>query len=168
MNSYLLISILRFTVLFLAQVWLFNNIEFWGFLNPFVYTLYVLLYPVNANKSFLLISSFFMGLLMDMFFNTGGVHTTATLVLAYIRPTLFRFAYGVSYEYNTIKITDKFTSETFVLVLLSVGIHHFILYNLEIFKIAMLWDILWKSLANIVLTTTTVILILLFLKPTKR
>lgn len=168
MNSYLLISILRFTVLFLAQVWLFNNIEFWGFLNPFVYILYVLLYPVNANKSFLLISSFFMGLLMDMFFNTGGVHTTATLVLAYIRPTLFRFAYGVSYEYNTIKITDKFTSETFVLVLLSVGIHHFILYNLEIFKIAMLWDILWKSLANIVLTTTTVILILLFLKPTKR
>ncbi len=168
MNSYLLISILRFTVLFLAQVWLFNNIEFWGFLNPFVYILYVLLYPVNANKSFLLISSFFMGLLMDMFFNTGGVHTTATLVLAYIRPTLFRFAYGVSYEYNTIKITDKFTSETFILVLLSVGIHHFILYNLEIFKIALLWDILWKSIANIVLTTTTVILILLFLKPTKR
>ncbi len=109
-----------------------------------------------------------MGLLMDMFFNTGGVHTTATLVLAYIRPTLFRFAYGVSYEYNTIKITDKFTSETFILVLLSVGIHHFILYNLEIFKIALLWDILWKSIANIVLTTTTVILILLFLKPTKR
>ncbi len=168
MNSYLLISILRFTVLFLAQVWLFNNIEFWGFLNPFVYILYVLLYPVNANKSFLLISSFFMGLLMDMFFNTGGVHTTATLVLAYIRPTLFRFAYGVSYEYNTIKITDKFTSETFILVLLSVGIHHFILYNLEIFKIALLWDILWKSIANIVLTTTTVILILLFLKSTKR
>jgi hypothetical protein len=74
----------------------------------------------------------------------------------------------VSYEYNTIKITDKFTSETFILVLLSVGIHHFILYNLEIFKIALLWDILWKSIANIVLTTTTVILILLFLKPTKR
>ncbi len=168
MNSYLLISILRFTVLFFAQVWLFNNIEFWGFLNPFVYILYVLLYPVNANKSFLLISSFFMGLLIDMFFNTGGIHTTATLLLAYIRPTLFRFAYGVSYEYNTIKITNKFTSETFILVLLSVSIHHFILYILEIFKITLLWDILWKSIANIVFTTTTLILILLFLKPTKR
>src|SRR4030042_1448311 len=53
-GKYLLIFIL----LILAQVLVFNNIEFSGFMNPYIYVLFVLLLPFNTPKLVQLLSSF--------------------------------------------------------------------------------------------------------------
>jgi hypothetical protein len=50
MNSALLTNIARFILLLLAQVLIFNRIDFLGFINPFPYILFIILYPVNGNK----------------------------------------------------------------------------------------------------------------------
>jgi hypothetical protein len=69
---------------------------------------------------------------MDIFLNSGGTHATACLVLAYVRPSIFKFSFGISYEYQTIKLNDVLTPERFSFILLSVVIHHLILFLLEI------------------------------------
>ena len=61
---------------------------------------------MNGNKSGLVVASFILGLIMDMFSNSGGIHATACLVLAYFRPAIFKFAFGLSYEYQTVKLND--------------------------------------------------------------
>jgi rod shape-determining protein MreD len=96
MNSTVILNISRFVLLLLAQVLLFNQLDLFGFVNPFPYILFIILYPVNGNKTALLVSSFFLGLIMDMFWNSGGVHAASCLILAYIRPSIFKFSFGLS------------------------------------------------------------------------
>ena len=168
MNSALLGNIARFILLLTGQILIFNRIDLFGFINPFPYVLFIILYPVNGNKSGLLVASFFLGLLMDMFWNSGGVHAAACLILAYYRPSIFKFSFGLSYEYQTVKLNDVLTPERFSFILIAVVIHHFILFVLEIFKVSFLWDIIVRTVLSSVFTTLTCIIIIYIIKPTKR
>ncbi len=168
MNSALFVNIFRFLLLQAAQIIIFNNMNFLGYISPFPYILFIILYPVNSNKFGLLMASFFLGLIMDMFSNSGGIHTTACLVLAYYRPYLFRFSFGLSYEYQTVKLNDVLTPERFSFILLSVVIHHFVLFILEAFKVSFVLDVLIRTLLSTVFTIIICIIIIYLIKPNKR
>ena len=167
MNSTLLYNLIRFILLLAVQVLIFNNINFLGFINPFPYLSFIILYPVNGNKNALLLSSFLLGLLMDLFWNSGGIHTTACLTLAYLRPYLFKFSFGLSYEYQTVKILDKLSPERFSFIVLSVILHHFTLFILEIFTLMSIWEIIVRTLVSTIYTTILSILIIYLIKPIK-
>lgn len=168
MNSALFVNIFRFLLLLAVQIIIFNNINFLGYISPFPYMLFIILYPVNGNKSGLLLAGFFLGLIMDMFSNSGGIHTAACLVLAYYRPYLFKFSFGLSYEYQTVKLNDVITPERFSFILLSVLIHHFILFLLEAFKISFILDTLIRTLLSTVFTIIICIIIIYLIKPNRR
>ena len=167
MNNSLLNSI-RFIVFLSLQVLIFNNINLFGYINPYPYVLFIILYPVNSNKSVLLLVSFFLGLLLDIFCDSGGVHTTASIVLAFLRPTLFKFSFGLSYEYQTVKIADKMSPERITLLLLAILIHHFILFYLEYFRLGLLFTILSRTIVSTLFTFTICLLIVYLIKPNKR
>ena len=167
MNNSLLNSI-RFIVFLSLQVLIFNNINLFGYINPYPYVLFIILYPVNSNKSVLLLGSFFLGLMLDIFCDSGGVHTTASIVLAFLRPTLFRFSFGLSYEYQTVKIADKMSPERITLLLLAILIHHFILFYLEYFRLGLLFTILSRTVVSTLFTFTICLLIVYLIKPNKR
>lgn len=168
MNSSFLLNIFRFFAFLALQVLIFNNIDFYGYLNPFIYILFIILYPVNDNKLILLIMSFLLGLTLDAFANSGGIHATAAIIIAYSRPTILKFSFGVSYEYQTIKITDKINSERIVLILLTVFIHHFIIYSLELFGYGLFLDFIPKIILNTLFTSLICVLTLYLIKPNKR
>lgn len=161
-------NIIRFFVLLFLQVLLFNNINLFGFLNPYPYLLFILLYPVNGNRSVLLLTSFLLGLFLDMFLNSGGIHAAASVVLAFIRPSLFRFSFGLSYEYQTIKIADKISSERITFLILSIFIHHLVLFLLEFFRLNLFVDIIWKTVTTTLFTFIISLLIIYLIKPNKR
>jgi len=168
MNSTLLVNIFRFVLLLAVQIIIFNNMNFLGYISPYPYILFIILYPVNGNKSGLLVASFLLGLIMDMFSNSGGIHTTACLVLAYFRPFIFKFSFGLSYEYQTIKLNDVLTPERFSFILLSVVIHHLILFILEAFQFSFILDVLLRTLLSTVFTLLICIIIIYLIKPNKR
>ena len=58
MNSTLIVNFFRFIALLAIQIIVFNNMNFYGYINPFPYILFIILYPVNGNKTGLLASSF--------------------------------------------------------------------------------------------------------------
>jgi len=168
MNSSLLINIFRFIVLVALQVLVFNNIKLFGYLDPFPYVLFIILYPVNSSKSLLLFMSFLLGLTLDMFSDTGGIHATACLILAFIRPSIFKFSFGLSYEYQTIKIADKITYERISFIVFSVFIHHFIIYMLELLRFGLFLDIFLRTILNTIFTTLICILTIYLIKPNRR
>jgi len=163
-----LANIFRFVLFLFLQVILFNNIGLFGYLNPYPYVLFILLFPVNGNKAALIISSFILGLLLDMFANSGGIHATASLILAYIRPSLFKFSFGLSYEYQTVKIAEKITPERITFLLLSIFLHHFALFFLEFFRIGLFFSIVSKTLLTTLFTFTICLLIIYLIKPSRR
>ena len=168
MNSSFFLNIFRFISLFLLQIIIFNNINLFGFVSPFPYVLFIILFPVNGNKSALLISSFFLGLLLDIFSNSGGIHTTASILLAYFRPSIFKFAFGVSYEYQTIKLNDTLTPERFSFLFVAILLHHLVLFILEAFQFSLIFDILLRSITSTALTIIISVIIIYLIKPNKR
>jgi len=83
-------SIIRYTVTFLLlialQLLIFNNIEFSGYVNPYVYVMFILILPVAMPSWILLLLGFLTGFVIDLFSGTMGVDTFATVIAAYVRP----------------------------------------------------------------------------------
>ena len=168
MNSALLVNISRFVLLLAIQIIIFNNMNFLGYISPFPYILFIILYPVNGNKSGLIASSFLLGITLDLFSNSGGIHATACLVLAYLRPSLFKFAFGLSYEDQTIRLNDVVTPQRFTFIFLSVIIHHFTLFILEAFQLSYILDTLITTVLSTTFTIILCIIIIYLIKPNKR
>ena len=77
---------LIFILLILLQVLLFNNIQFSGYVNPYIYIMFILLLPVEIPTWLLLILSFFTGFIIDIVSGTPGMHTSATVLAGFVRP----------------------------------------------------------------------------------
>jgi len=86
--------IVRFIGLLLFQVLILNQLEFGAispYITPLVYILFVLMEPVNVRPWVLMMSAFIMGLCVDVFSNSLGMHASAAVVIAYLRPYLLQF-----------------------------------------------------------------------------
>mgnify|MGYP001411156477 CR=1 FL=1 len=166
MNS--ILNTIRFIVFLLLQVVIFNNILLFGFLNPYPYILFILLFPINGNKFYFLISSFLLGLFLDVFLNSGGVHTMASLLLAYARPFFFKFSFGLNYEYQTIKIAEKFSPERLTFLFTTILYHHLILFSMEFFRWSLFFQIIYRTFLSTLFTLMLSVIIIYLIKPNKR
>ena len=90
MNNSVTLNIGRFILLVLIQALVLNNINFLGYINPYIYILFVILYPINNNRMLFILTSFFLGLTVDLFLDSGGVHAAATTLIAYARPLFLK------------------------------------------------------------------------------
>lgn len=158
MNNSALANTARFIGLVLLQVLILNNINFMGYINPYLYVLFILLYPFNSNQSLFLVLSFFLGLSIDIFEDSGGIHAAACLIAAFVRPNLLRFSFGVSYDHQNIRLSATPFGARLSYILLIVFIHHFILFSLEMFSLSHIILILKKTLFSGIFTVILVIL----------
>jgi len=168
MSSSVIINIFRFILLIALQVVIFREMTLFGLMTPFPYILFIMLYPVNGNKAGLLVASFFLGLSIDIFLNSGGAHAAACVILAYLRPTFFKFSFGVSYEYQTVKINDRLSPERFSFILISIVTHHLILYLLEFFRLGLILEILGRTILSTIFTLIICIITIYLIKPGKQ
>ncbi|MCW9037217.1 rod shape-determining protein MreD [Altibacter sp.] len=160
-NSDILITILRFITLVLLQVLILNHINFMGFVNPYVYVLFILIFPLNGNKSLLIFLSFLLGITIDIFSDSGGVHAAASVFIAFIRPYILKFAFGVSYEYNMVKLNKVPFTERMTYIAVLVLVHHFLLFSLEIFSLSHILLILKSTLFSGIFSTVVILCLLL-------
>ncbi len=136
MINTILRNIIRFIVLVLVQVLVIKNIELGIFINPFIYVLFILLLPFETPKWMLLLIGLFLGLTIDMFYDTIGMHATACVFMSFLRPSVLNwFSPREGYEYGmhpTIQYLGIpwFLSYSAILVFS----HHLILFFVEIFR----------------------------------
>jgi rod shape-determining protein MreD len=153
-------NISNFIFLILIQVLILNHIEFSGFVNPYLYVLFILLLPFETPRWLQLISSFFLGLAIDMFMQTWGLHTFASVFIGYIRPYLLKIvAPRDGYEAGTLPGIKHFGFEWFmkysVIIVLS---HHLVLFYLEAFKFHQFFSTLLRALLSSVFTLILIML----------
>lgn len=161
-NSEILINAFRFIFLVLLQVLVLNHINFLGFVNPYLYILFIIVFPLSGNKSLLIFLSFLLGLSIDIFGDSGGVHAAACVFIAYIRPAILKFSFGVSYEYNMVKINKVPIAERLTYISIMVLLHHIVLFTLEIFSFShillLLKSTLFSGIFSIILVLCTLLL----------
>lgn len=161
--------ILPFTLLFLgvvaAQALLFDNIQLWGYLNPYPYCLFVLLLPVNTPKNLQLTLAFALGIVIDILSSTLGLHAAATTLIAFLRPYLIdtlqtRQFYGKEIIPSMRQMGFSWTAR-YTLIL--IAIHHLTLFLLTATSLANILNSLLRATINTLLTSAIIILAQLFL-----
>lgn len=168
MTNTIIINTFRFILLVLLQVLLLNNINFLGYVNPYLYVLFLVVYPFNTPQSLFLVIAFLLGLTIDTFEDSGGINAAACLVIAFIRPVFLRFSFGVSYDYQTVKLTNTPYGARVGYVMILVFIHHFILFTLEMFDFSHIFLILKKTLFSGIFTTLLILISLTLFKTRRR
>lgn len=161
MNRKLVGNIARFILLAFAQIFIFNKIQVSGFINPQVYVLFILMLPFEISGFWLLSFAFMMGLTIDLFQHTPGMHAAASVILAFLRPGIIRLVGKKEdlepWQYPNVRDSGSLWFLTYVIIL--VFLHHLFLFYLEVFRFGEFFHTLLKVLINTVLTTLIIMLI---------
>ena len=126
-NSYLM-NVLRFLLLIAAQVLVFNKLNFFGFINPMVYILFLYWYPIKENRTAFISISFLLGLIIDIFSDTMALHAASSVTIAYLRPAIMRFVFGVNFEFQSFKLSNTTRIQQITFLALLIITHHLLFY----------------------------------------
>ncbi len=150
-----LFIVIRFLLLIIVQVLVFNNLNYFGYINPMVYLLFLYWYPINDQRAFFILWSFLLGLMVDWFSDTMAIHAAATVTIAYLRPAIMRFCFGSNLEFQNFRISSTTQAQQIVFLTLLIFIHHLIFFSLEIFSLGntllILKKVLFTGLATLVI-----------------
>jgi rod shape-determining protein MreD len=131
-------DIVIFIVMVLLQVFILNNIQISSLINPYMYVLFILLLPFETPKWVLLTSAFLLGLSVDTFSHTMGMHAAASTFMAFLRPSVLKvFSPRDGYESSTLPRIEYYGFAWFAqYVVILVSAHHFVLFYIEMFRLS--------------------------------
>lgn len=158
---------LRFVFLVFFQAFILNNIEVSGYINPYFYILFVLLLPVDTDRWLLLISAFLLGLSVDIFSDTAGMHTAATTLAAFARPGIINLiTQKQELDAGTEPSVKEFGFRNFFTYsFLITSIHHISLFYIEVFRFSEFFSTLYRAVLSIIFTMILILITnYLFLK----
>lgn len=152
MNKPLNIVGLFFALLFL-QVFVLNNILFLGYINPYLYIAFVFSYPLKENRIPFLFYCFLLGLGVDFFSDTGGIHAFSIVFIAYLRSffvSVFFKKTPTDFTFFNLK-TEPF-GKVFNFVVTLTIIHHFIFFSFANFSLQNFGNVLLNTLYSSIFT----------------
>ena len=158
-------SIIKFSLIFILltmlQLLLFNNIQFSGYVNPYVYILFILLLPFEIQSWLLLLLSFFIGIIIDFFSGSPGMHSSATVLIGFLRPYILRvISLRDGYEPGSDPSMLIYGFRWFLIYTLSVVIiHHTALFYLEVFRFSEFFRTGLRVILSSVFSTVFILLI---------
>jgi hypothetical protein len=109
-----------------------------------------------------------LGLLVDIFLDSGGVHATASVLLAYARPIFLKTSFGMLYEHQSIKFSNTELGSLITYITLGTLTHHIMLFSLEVFSVTGILLILKKTLFSSIFTIILCILIIILFSRNKK
>ena len=153
-------NILMFVILVMIQILIFNNIQLSGYINPYIYILFILLLPFETPGWLLLVLGFLLGISIDIFSDTLGMHTIATTLTAFLRPyVLDIIAPHDGYKIGTKpRISYYGLSWFFKYAAILIVIHHLVLFYIEIFHFGGFFSTLLRVILSSAVTLSIIIL----------
>ena len=145
---------IQFILLILFQLFIFNRIDFGGFVNPYPYILFTILLPFDIKGMLLLFTSFILGLTLDVFSLTLGINAAACTLVAFLRPTILRLIFNRTddLQKNQPSIASMGTYKFFIYSYVMVFIHHLCVFSMEIFRFNEFWEIIGRTFMSSIFT----------------
>ena len=148
----------RLLLIFALQVLLFDHLHIgsWGLVM--MYILFLINLPARIPRWAEMIIGFMVGMMMDVWHASLGIHIAACVALTFVRPLLLN---------NTVqdveRIKDNLSSQNIgraeyikCAVILTV-LHHFIVFSLETWNIQFWWMVLLQTLISSVMTLVIIL-----------
>jgi rod shape-determining protein MreD len=146
-NNTLIKNCLRSVFLLLLQVLVIDHIHISSEVTSYIYILAILMLPFNTPRWMLLVWAFVFGFLVDIFSGTMGLHISATLLAAFVRPTLLNMiSFGRDFDSDDAPNMKGLGVDWFIsYVIIMILIHHSAVLFLEMFR----WDELGPTILRI-------------------
>ena len=159
MNLTVIRHIIRGVLLLLLQVLVLKRIGLgeswiWEYGNIFIYPVIIFLLPFRLSRLYVILIGFFIGLIIDIFYDTIGVHAFALTATAYARGLMLTYmeprgGYQLSMSPTLFSMGLNWVlTFTFFAML----IHVFLYFSVEIFTFVYIGQILLKTLITLVLS----------------
>jgi len=117
------------------QILVFNSLNISGYINPYIYPLLIILLPFDIAGWILLLSAAILGLFIDLFTGTLGVHLFSLVLMAGIRPLVTNFlSLGKFDQDSSINIKQHGLIVTLVYLSILFFVHHFSYFVIESFS----------------------------------
>jgi hypothetical protein len=139
-------TILKYTGLFILliaiQILLMNNIQFSGFINPYIYILFILV--------------------MDLTSGTLGLHIAATVFAGFLRPYVLNLiSPHEGYEKGELPGLQTYGFRWFITyILIIVTFHHIALFYIEVFR----FEYFFRTLLRVMLSTGFTVLFIIIIQ----
>ena len=171
MNVYLK-NFLRFCIIVLLQVLILNkiNLRWWSepssfpIFIPYIYPLFILLLPFETPVWAMLMLGFGLGITIDTFMNTAGMHACATVLIAYLRTNVLNALLPRNlHEYVNQEPSIKSMGWMPFLVYSSflIVLHHLVFFTIEMWSFSSFGLLLLKIVASAVTSMLFIIVYLL-------
>ena len=148
-----LFHIIRAVIILLIQILVLKRIGlssqwWWQHGQIFLYPIIILLLPFRMTRHYVIILGFVVGLLIDMFYDTAGVHAFALTGMAYARGILMTWLEPRGGYQITMSPTNHTMGINWLMIYTSVSVFIFcFLYFIgEVFTFVYLGQILLKTL----------------------
>ncbi|MBM3431466.1 MAG: rod shape-determining protein MreD [Bacteroidetes bacterium] len=146
----LLRYLFRALVLVAVQVYLLNKVpHLHRLVVPSLYFVFVLWLPFSLGRPALLLIGFFLGLAVDYFSLTPGLHAAACVLIAYLRPYLISILMPrdtQEFQYPEPSVRAMQWAPYVVYLGVLTFLHHFYLTFLQWLSVGSFWSFLGKTL----------------------
>jgi rod shape-determining protein MreD len=148
----------RYILVMILQVLLFDQLQLLGVCHPYIYVLCLLMMPITLSHSADMIIGAVVGLIMDIFCNSMGVHTAACIFIMFIRPYLIGAIVNDKDRLNEqISLRSLGMEALLRYVVILVVIHHLIVFLLAAWNWAHIGFVLVETLVSSLVTISVII-----------
>jgi rod shape-determining protein MreD len=156
-------GICYFALLVMIQVLILNNIHFLRLVTPFLYLYFIVKMPVGFTSTRVTIFSFLLGLIIDIFSNTPGMHAAACTFAGFARPAIIKVLMGDELPDALSPSFKTFGYGGFLrYVLVLVVLHHLTLFIVESLTLFDPLFLLLRIVASVVATMLLICIVELF------
>ncbi len=147
-------NIARFLILSLLQVLVISHVPLGSHFVLLPYVLFILMLPFETPKIIVLFASFVLGLTMDAFYDTGGMHAAACVLMGFSRTHILKLISPREGYDNVMKPTVQYMGKTWfsTYALILIFIHHFVFFYLEVFGFSEFFSTLLRALGSTLAT----------------
>lgn len=171
MNRTIFNNLARFLGLLLLQVFVLKRITLWwdGFhyFQIFLYPLFILLLPFRTPKELVLFSAFVLGISVDLFYDSPGVHASASVFIAAIRPAVLRWlAPRGGHDVKHSPTKAQYGMPWFLrYASIMMGVHLLFYFSVESFTFVYVISILLKTVSSFVISMIFIWMAMIIFNP---
>ena len=161
MNPYYPKVFLLSCFLILLQLLIFDRINLFGFMNPSIYIIVMIIHRYDLDQFNFIIISFLLGFTMDIFGHSAGSHSFSCVTVSFLRPLIVKFSLGPNYDdFSSPFSSGILLSNRILYCLLLIFLHELILNAYSYFNWTHTFTILKLTIANSIFTFIIIISIL--------
>ena len=151
-KTYKLKRFIFFLFVIIIQIFVLNNIQLSGYINPYYYIIFILTIPAHTSKGFFLIQSFVIGFVIDIFSNSYGIHSFACVLGSYALLILKNRSNNLKDVEGNVITTDLPMNKFIFISMIFIFTHHFSLFFLDTFSYQYIFKLMTTTLLSSIFT----------------